>query len=330
MFSKIKFEDSMESVSDSIEKFIQSIPEKIGPAIEELRSIFSNSFDADVFNTMFSKIKEALADVTEELANSGPFKTPGFSEKFFNIPAEAGKILGTNIKNLFSAGFDIMGAFQQGDMNNFSAINVEVTKNMAGLASFFENLAKAIQPITTAQQQIVGVLESLGQIDQADVKKKIDSVFEFVNSFISNPSIQVMKDNLQTVKVIQDIIGAGVVPSVKAVEDMMIAAKKIEESLNLGVEINLDAKLKTFADKFGKIGSKGAYTVQARDVNIHVKFNVTMDAAPIEKIMISNASSLIKNRINLLIDATNEDDTGKKAADRLQQSNGKIESGALV
>lgn len=324
------FEDSMKSVSDNIEKFIQSIPEKIGPAIEELQTILSDSFDADVFNKMFSKIKDALADVTKELADSGPFNTPGFSEKFFRIPAEAGKILGTNIKNLFSAGFDIMGAFQQGGMNNFSAINVEVTKNMEGLASFFENLAKAIQPITLAQQQIVSSLEGLGQIDPTDVKKKIDSVFEFVNSFISNPSIQVMKDNLQTVKVIQDIIGAGIVPSVKAVEDMMKAAKQIEESLNLGVQINLDAKLKTFADKFGKIGSKGAYTVQARDVNIHVKFNVTMDAAPIERIMISNASSLIRNRINLLIDATGEDDNAATAKRKLQQPNGDIESGALV
>jgi len=319
-----KISEIFEVAMESIKEMIDSMPESISPSVEKLQSSFSDLFSDSTFENVFSNLKDSLSDAFDELADAGPFKTPGFSERFFGIPDEVGKILGKNIKNLFNAGFDVMSAFQQGGMNNFSEINESISKNMAGLGTFFENLAKSIQPISQAQQAVVATLQSLGTINPAEVEEKINSVFKFVNAFISNPAIEVMKDNLSTVKVIQDIIGAGIVPSVKAVEDMMAAAKQIEESLNAGIQINLDAKLQAFAGKFGKIGSKGAYTVQARDVNIHVKFNVSMDAIAIEKIMVSNGSSVIKNRINLLIDATGEDDAGTQAKNRLHQPSMKL------
>jgi hypothetical protein len=126
---------------------------------------------------------------------------------------------------------------------------------------------------------------------------------------------------------IQDITAAGIVPAVKAVEDMMRSVQKIEDALGQGLKIDLDAKLQAFASKFGKVGAKGAYTVQARDVNIHVNFKVSMDAQSIEKIMIGSATSIIKNRINVLIDAANDSGSNAEDAQKSLSTSGKIVQG---
>lgn len=91
--------------------------------------------------------------------------------------------------------------------------------------------------------------------------------------------------------------------TLKTVEDMVATVQKMDNALANLDNINIGTRLTGVANSLG-LGAKGVYTVQSKDVVIHVNFNVTMDAKELETIMISNKESIIRDRINFLIDNT--------------------------
>jgi hypothetical protein len=113
----------------------------------------------------------------------------------------------------------------------------------------------------------------------------------------------------------------GLIPAVEAVEMMVEAAGRLNSALDKGLRFDIDTKLKTFTSKFGKtMGSQAAYKVQAKDVNINVNFRIAIDGGELEKIIVTNPKSIIKQRLNMLINAmpksTGGDATGLLASDR--------------
>ena len=97
-------------------------------------------------------------------------------------------------------------------------------------------------------------------------------------------------------------------------------------SLSRGAKLDIDTKLRTFATKFGKsIGTMGNYVVQAKDVNIHVNFRIAIDATELETVMVTNGSSVIKQRINLLLDAVKGD--GKSVVIKSDAQQAKLTTG---
>jgi len=90
---------------------------------------------------------------------------------------------------------------------------------------------------------------------------------------------------------------------------MVAATQKMDDALSKVDKINIGARLTQVAGSMG-IGAAGAYTVNSKDVVIHVEFKVSMDAQEIEKIMIGNNKSIIRDRINFALDKS---DKGNKA-----------------
>jgi hypothetical protein len=114
---------------------------------------------------------------------------------------------------------------------------------------------------------------------------------------------------------IRDIVSSGVMPAVQAVDDMVNSAKKLEAALAVGQTIDIDTKMKMFTSKFGKnLGSGGAYTVQSKDVNITINLRVAMDAKELEGIMVTRKDSIIRDRLDLLIDAVSDAEQTSKTA----------------
>jgi len=106
-----------------------------------------------------------------------------------------------------------------------------------------------------------------------------------------------------------DVIKTSIAKSLLAVQQMVAATQKMDDSLAALEKINIGARLTQVAGSVG-LGSSGVYTVNSKEVVIHVSFNVSMDAQEIEKIMIGNNKSIIRDRINFALDKS---DKGNKA-----------------
>lgn len=106
-----------------------------------------------------------------------------------------------------------------------------------------------------------------------------------------------------------DVIKTSIAKSLLAVQQMVAATQKMDDSLAALEKINIGARLTQVAGSVG-LGSSGVYTVKSKEVVIHVSFNVSMDAQEIEKIMIGNNKSIIRDRINFALDKS---DKGNKA-----------------
>jgi hypothetical protein len=77
--------------------------------------------------------------------------------------------------------------------------------------------------------------------------------------------------------------------------------------------IDIGARLTAVAGSVG-LGKSGNFTVKSKDVVINVSFNVTMDAHEIEKVMIGNKKSIIRDRINFALDRGAKGDNDTKSA----------------
>ena len=110
-----------------------------------------------------------------------------------------------------------------------------------------------------------------------------------------------------------EVIAVDATKSVKAVSKMVDAADALSKALERGKKIDIAAKMKSFTSalgtNIGSAGSKSDYTVGTKDVNLTVNFRIAMDTYELEKVIVSKKDSLVKNRINLLIDAVQKNST---------------------
>jgi hypothetical protein len=65
--------------------------------------------------------------------------------------------------------------------------------------------------------------------------------------------------------------------------------------------MNVDANIKPTT---AGMGAAGSYSVHGKDVTINVQFNITMDVDKVEKVLITRQQSVIRDRINFLLDNT--------------------------
>jgi hypothetical protein len=87
---------------------------------------------------------------------------------------------------------------------------------------------------------------------------------------------------------------------------MVLAVQNLDNALTNLPKINLNAHMGKVAGMIG-MGHGGIYTVKTRDVKIEIHLNVTMQAGDLEEAMISSSASLIKDRVNLLLDAVQDE-----------------------
>ena len=81
---------------------------------------------------------------------------------------------------------------------------------------------------------------------------------------------------------------------------MVSAVQTMDDALSKLGTINIGTRLDSVAKSLG-IGSSGTYTVQSKEVIINVNFTIQMDAGKVEKAILMNTESIIKDRINFAL-----------------------------
>jgi len=222
----------------------------------------------------------------------------------------------------------------------------EFFKAVSGLITLFKDPFQGVS--MEGYTQSAAILKNIGEIDlvlnnlvwgnsmASSGLGTVSSIAKHINAIADSVTPEIVaklggmqlfvKSVIDSAKLIEDLSGKGVVPAVKAAEDMIAAAIRLDEALTKGTKLNIDTKLRAFATKFGKsIGTMGKYVVQAKDVNIHVNFRIAIDATELEKVMVTNGSSVIKQRINLLLEAVKGD--GKSTVIKTDAERAKLTSG---
>ena len=88
-----------------------------------------------------------------------------------------------------------------------------------------------------------------------------------------------------------------------ALQELLESAlcKEASPSLSKIENINLDTRLSQVAGQVG-LGSSGVYTVKSKEIVLNVEFNVTIDAGDVERAIITRSKSIIRDRINLMME----------------------------
>ena len=134
----------------------------------------------------------------------------------------------------------------------------------------------------------------------------LGKVFSSLSTMSSNltSAVESIKGLGKVSEAVKGITAANLQPLVTAVADTIAAAQSIGQSLEGVRGIDLSTKLQNFMTSFGPgMGAVEQYTVQSKDVVINVNFRIALEVDQVEKTIIEAGDSVIKDRINLLIDA---------------------------
>jgi hypothetical protein len=105
-------------------------------------------------------------------------------------------------------------------------------------------------------------------------------------------------------------IKTGIKKTINTTRVMVTAMQDLENALGDAAKgIKISTRLGAIAGKFG-LGSSESFTVQKKDVVLNISLSVTMDAGKVEKAIILNKDSIIRDRINFALGAgTGKDST---------------------
>lgn len=187
-----------------------------------------------------------------------------------------------------------------------SSIFVKLSTGIATVAGTL-GVIKTTTPRLT--ETIGSIKEIVGALDIGKILNPQDQLQNFREyTTFAFEAIQIvgtfsdwMKDSL---KLVSSVMANDVANSVKNFQKVLTSAQKFADALGSKKTMDIGAKLQAFSSALGvNLGATNKMTVQTKDVNITVNIRVAMDTQELEKIMVSRKESLIKNRINLIIDA---------------------------
>lgn len=169
-----------------------------------------------------------------------------------------------------------------------------------GLASMPSVVSKRMNESATAAKaaapSIVSQASAAANSKTVDIKRADETTQKLMSlqKKASEMSASIMGSS-------DSVIKDGLTPAVKAVEKMIDATQRLDDALSsLTLKpVNLKAKLGQVAKSMG-LGGSAAYTVNSKPINMTVNMHVTMDTAEVERIMITNKSSVIRDRINFI------------------------------
>jgi len=213
-----------------------------------------------------------------------------------------------------------------GDMSQIGPTNASafgaVTENLKGATESLDAINAVVNKVKATQQNVISsskeVMINKQKLDDAAVaiekqaSAKGDSSYTKVLTSLSkvfpkegDTNIADLVTNLgKAAKWADSNIEAGVKPAVETLAKLVKASADLESSLLKGATFNFDARLKTFTSQFGKnLGASGAYQVSTKDVVVQVNIKIAVDGKELEKNMITNGDSVIKQRLNLLLKA---------------------------
>jgi hypothetical protein len=337
-FTWEKFKEVAKGVIDGFIDSFKKIPEAIRNAAKEMIDVFKDETETKSPSRVFQRLGKGINDGLMSEVDKMPDLVGGSAEQIIESTKDA---LGIHSP---SDDFQLIGqALADGMMLPMDGIPDELKKVFHAMGVDSDKFAKAdAEKKKAIFTDVIGEMQKMQQdpkyslkvgeslnLSEADMKRvagQFESYSKGLASHINNLGLG-KNDALEVANplskkpkkvetkglgaaagAITDGVGSQVLGAVKTTEEMVAAAQRIEKALEAGQKLNIDAKLQAFATKFGKsLGKGGAYTVKAKDVNIHVNFRIALDSSELERIMVSNGKSVIKQRINLLLDAVSGD-----------------------
>lgn len=201
---------------------------------------------------------------------------------------------------------------------------VNVTKKLEEIGAAVPK--KSIEAATGASKSMADLLKAVGDISKAvsDAASPATTLKDNAGKLDTTPK------DLGTVGTSAEAAGkafegfkiAGVkqaTAAVKAVEDMVKAVQGMDDALSKVPKVDITTRLAKFAGQMG-IGSTGVYTVQSKEVVVTVNLSVKMDAGELERVLIENSKSIIRDRVNFLLSGGAEKDNAEGA--KIQSSYG--------
>lgn len=331
--------EPIKSVLEKV-KYLDGVVKGTGLKVEELRNIsnFVENLVAET-NTIVSKAddiespgdfdKKSWGEIIGYLWNTN-LRVPDLVSKLNFLKDESSKFQKstseTIVVNLGAINDSVEAIVSSADYLKKSSKFLSGSRDIAEdiqneLPKFSTNIQNIIKSLTE-DLKIPDISSLQGVHDKIlDVKSQINFTLSSIAS-VFTPDI---KDQAEaTAKVASDIekeISRGILPAFLAVEAMTAAAAKLETSLQRGAKIDIPAKMKIFASQFGKnFGVNSSYTVKTQDVVLNVNFKIALEVDQVEKTMITHGTSVIRDRLNLLLAAVPSNTGADTYKDRAQSA----------
>jgi hypothetical protein len=246
---------------------------------------------------MFNSMK-SLVEAVNELSSSMPTSKGEMTAaelgapyllvaKFISWLFREPNSLGTVVKTLTdNSGVITAGAGQVASINSLKSVIIN-------LATFGREVGTALAAFNTANVNLdaTGLFNQLGKFGTS-LKGNADQAAKDLTSDVANIEKVTLKSYAKAAQVVGELVDTGF---------------RLSNSLSRGARIDLGAKLRMYTSNYGKfLGSGGSYSVTSKDVVINVNFKIAIDGQQVEKMMISTGKSVIRQRINLLLEAVKD------------------------
>jgi hypothetical protein len=179
---------------------------------------------------------------------------------------------------------------------DLTTLSTELSQTLSKLAELFKSFSgESGQALVGSLDEAIKAMSKVAPSKFDTMKTTYDKMGEVVVSFG------------EWHKKIHPITKASYEPQVKAMKEMIDAIAEIDAVISGTHGINIATTLDRFKANFGSaMGQTGSHVVQAKDVTINVNFVVAIDAEKLEGAILAANNSKLKEKINLVMNATSQ------------------------
>lgn len=254
----------------------------------EAANINSDAIAKDV-QSVVSVISKAFDDATVKNLNTAMGRLAAFTTGYGDIISKV-KDAFTGIGQLATT---IVSVAESESLKSFAGVTDVVAAErqpIVGIKGLTEMLKGVDSAIGAMPSVLSGIQQKVGKGGLA----AFDKTFGDLEGYLTK-----VKSSLS---VINNMGAAEIQQNLEAITAIVTSIKTIDDTLNQLPKMTLDAKMTQVQNKLG-YAKKGVYKVDGKEVVVQIELNVTMDADGVEKALISRANSVIRDRINSLVNS---------------------------
>ena len=286
-------------------KFAPSVS-KIAEKLKHIGSVDAKTLDgAKSVGTMFENIGALVRGITA--AGGGAPIDLGEADKKVTEYGRSLYIAYWALNKLVSGvdknGNSIDGEGGEGSLKKLSTtINAIQTSLGSFTAETINANAKSITGALGAVANLLGKVNDLNCVTSDQIKTKMDGIIDATKSL--KQRMEEAQGAMPTADLalrIQSLTDTGSAANLKALSDVVAHANKVSQQLSKLPTIAVPAQLEAFASGLGFNGSY-QYKIQSQGVQINLEIHVTMDADKVEKAIVNRQTSVIRDRINYIME----------------------------
>jgi hypothetical protein len=193
----------------------------------------------------------------------------------------------------------------EGGEGSLKKLSEAINKINGGLGSFnaetINAQSKNISGALSAVSSLLVKVTDIPFVEASHVNNKLGGLKDSINALMtkmSEISATIPQDLSPRIK---SLIDTGSAANLKALSDVVAHANKVSQQISNLPTIAVPAQLQAFASGLGFNGSY-QYKIQSQGVQINLEIHVTMDADKVEKAIVNRQTSVIRDRINYIME----------------------------